>query len=380
MKSILLPLLLLLLIPIAGIAQGKSTLSGYIKDNSNGEELIGATLYIAELQTGTSANVYGFYSITVNPGKYTLQISYVGYTTQVVVVDLSKDVELNFGLLPEATQMQEVVVKAERDDANITSTQMSTRQINVAQVRKLPALLGEVDIIKNIQMQPGVISAGEGTSSYFVRGGSADQNLILIDEAPIYDPSHVFGLFSVFNADVIKDSQLYRGGIPSRFGGRLSSVLEVRTKDGNNQQFGGSGGIGLLASRLMVEGPLKKDKSSFIISGRRSYVDAILKGAGEDNSVMFYDVNAKFNWKPNNNNRFYTAFYNGRDQMKFGTDLGFEWGNTTGTVRLNHLFSDRLFSNTTLIGSNFDYKLEFKDPLQGFIWKSKLQQLSLITI
>jgi hypothetical protein len=360
-----------------GIAQEKSTLSGYIKDKSNGEELIGATIFIKELLTGASSNVYGFYSLTVIPGKYIVQVSYVGFVTQSFTVDITKNAELNIELVPDAIQMEEVEIKAVRDDANITDVQMSVHQIDLDQVRKLPALMGEVDILKNIQLQPGVISAGEGTSSYFVRGGSADQNLILIDEAPIYDPSHLFGLFSVFNADIIKESEFYRGGIPSRFGGRLSSILEVRTKDGNNKHFAGQGGIGLLASRLMVEGPIQKDKSSFIISGRRSYVDAILKGAGEQNTVMFYDLNAKYNWKPNNNNRFYTAFYSGRDQMKFDKTIGFGWGNTTGTMRLNHLFSDRLFSNTALIGSLFDYKLEFQDPIQGFTMKSHIKQASL---
>ncbi|MGE0589181.1 MAG: carboxypeptidase-like regulatory domain-containing protein [Cyclobacteriaceae bacterium] len=370
-------LLATLLVPIISFGQQKSTVSGYIKDKSNGEELIGVTVYVNELQTGTVTNVYGFYSLTLNPGTYHLQFSYIGFTTQVKEITLTNSVELNMNLAPEVMEMEEIVVTAERDDANVTSLQMSKREINIDQVRKLPAVMGEVDIIKNVQMQPGVISAGEGTSSYFVRGGSADQNLILIDEAPIYDPSHLFGLFSVFNADVIKESELYRGGIPSRFGGRLSSILEVRTKDGNNQHLAGSGGIGSLASRLMVEGPLRKDKSSFIVSGRRSYADLFLKAAGKDNTVSFYDVNTKFNWKPDNKNRYYLAFYAGRDEFNLDQNLGFGWGNATGTFRWNHLFSDRLFSNTTFIASNFDYKLDFDDPLQGFVWKSRVQQFSI---
>ncbi|MEZ4972061.1 MAG: TonB-dependent receptor [Cyclobacteriaceae bacterium] len=370
-------LLAALLVPIISFGQQKSTVSGYIKDKSNGEELIGVTVYVNELQTGTVTNVYGFYSLTLNPGTYHLQFSYIGFTTQVKEITLTSNVELNMNLAPEVMEMEEIVVTAERDDANVTSLQMSKREINIDQVRKLPAVMGEVDIIKNVQMQPGVISAGEGTSSYFVRGGSADQNLILIDEAPIYDPSHLFGLFSVFNADVIKESELYRGGIPSRFGGRLSSILEVRTKDGNNQHVAGSGGIGSLASRLMVEGPLRKDKSSFIVSGRRSYADLFLKAAGKSNTVSFYDINTKLNWKPDNKNRYYLAFYAGRDEFKLDQNLGFGWGNATGTFRWNHLFSDRLFSNTTLIASNFDYKLDFDDPLQGFVWKSRVQQFSI---
>lgn len=370
-------LLSALLVPIISFGQQKSTVSGYIKDKSNGEELIGVTVYVNELQTGTVTNVYGFYSLTLSPGTYHLQFSYIGFTTQVREITLTNNFELNMNLAPEVMEMEEIVVTAERDDANVTSLQMSKREINIDQVRKLPAVMGEVDIIKNVQMQPGVISAGEGTSSYFVRGGSADQNLILIDEAPIYDPSHLFGLFSVFNADVIKESELYRGGIPSRFGGRLSSILEVRTKDGNNQHVAGSGGIGSLASRLMIEGPLRKDKSSFIVSGRRSYADLFLKAAGKNNTVSFYDINTKMNWKPDNKNRYYLAFYAGRDEFKLDQNLGFGWGNATGTFRWNHLFTDRLFSNTTFIASNFDYKLDFDDPLQGFVWKSRVQQFSI---
>jgi hypothetical protein len=278
----------------------------------------------------------------------------------------------------ESTYMEEVVIRDKAEDANVIDVQMSKNTLNMDQVRKLPALFGEVDILKNIQMLPGVITAGEGTSAFYVRGGGADQNLILIDEAPIYDPSHLFGLFSVFNADVIKESELYKGGIPARFGGRLSSILEVRTKDGNNKKTAVSGGIGLLASRLMVEGPIRKDKSSFIVSARRSYVDAFLKMANNDNSVYFYDVNAKVNFKANNKNRFFVAFYSGRDQLKFNKgEVGFGWGNTTGTFRWNHLFNERLFLNTSVIASQFDYKLEIKDPVQGIKWVSGLQELSV---
>jgi hypothetical protein len=221
------------------------------------------------------------------------------------------------------------------------------------------------------------VSAGEGTSAFFVRGGSADQNLILIDEAPVYDPSHLFGLFSVFNADVIKDSDLYKGGIPPRFGGRLSSILDVRTKDGNNKNFGVTGGIGTLATRVAVEGPLKKDKSSFILSGRRSYADVFMKAAGEETDVYFYDINAKVNWRQNNNNRFFVAMYMGRDVFKLDDEFGFGWGNMTGTFRWNHLFNEKLFSNISVIGSQFDYKLEIHDEVQGFKWTSNLQELSV---
>lgn len=360
------------------LAQDKVTLNGYVKDADNGEELIGVTVYIPKLQAGTVTNPYGFYSITVPSGTYDVQFSFVGFKTQTVSLALTQNETKNIELANEATVIQEVVVTDKPLDANVVDVQMSRHTIDIAQTRKLPALFGEVDIIKNVQMLPGVVTAGEGTSSFYVRGGSADQNLILIDEAPVYDPSHLFGLFSIFNADVIKESELYKGGIPPRFGGRLSSILEVRTKDGNNKEFHGAGGIGSMAARLMVEGPIRKDKSSFIVSARRSYVDLFLKAADQDNLVRFQDINAKINWRHNNNNRIFAAFYTGRDVFKFGGgDFGFSWGNATGTLRWNHLFNDRLFSNTSLIISNFDYKLEINDPVQGLDWTSSLQELSL---
>ncbi|MBL0744819.1 TonB-dependent receptor [Chryseolinea lacunae] len=365
------------LISIQALSQEKVTLNGYVRDVSNGEELIGVTVYIPQMKAGTMTNPYGFYSLTLPKGTYEVQFSYVGYSAQTVTVNLQGNTERNIDMLGESTMMQEVVVSDKRVDENVVQLQMSKNTLDMNRVRKLPALFGEVDIIKNIQMLPGVITAGEGTSSFYVRGGSADQNLILIDEAPIYDPSHLFGLFSVFNADVIKDSELYKGGIPARFGGRLSSILEVRTKDGNNKQLSGSAGIGTMASRLMIEGPIKKDKSSFIISARRSYVDLFLRAANNDNLVHFYDVNAKLNWRHNNNNRFFAAFYSGRDVFNFGDQFGFAWGNRTATFRWNHLFNDRLFSNTSVILSNFDYKLELKDPVQGFKWTSNLEELSV---
>lgn len=358
--------------------QDKVTLNGYIKDRSNGEELIGVTVYIPSLKAGTTTNPYGFYSLTVPPGTYTIQFSYVGYQLQELTVELNGDHTENIELQSEALVIQEIEIRDKPIDENVVNLQMSKNSLNLEQVRKLPALFGEVDIIKNVQMLPGVVTAGEGTSSFFVRGGGADQNLILIDEAPIYDPSHLGGLISVFNADVIKESELYKGGIPARFGGRLSSILEVRTKDGNNKNFAATGGIGSMASRIALEGPIQKEKSSFILSGRTSNLGLYLMAANTDNSVNFYDINAKINWRSNNKNRFFAAFYTGRDRVAFENgDVGFGWGNSTGTFRWNHLFNERLFSNTTLIASNFDYELEIRDPLQGFRWTSNLQELSL---
>jgi len=365
------------LISFAGWAQDNVTINGYVKDEQNGEELIGVTVYIPAIKAGAVTNAYGFYSITLPKGTYEVQYSFVGYKTQVVSIVLNANVARNLELASESTLMEEIVVSDRAIDENVIGLQMSKNVIDMAQIKKLPALFGEVDIIKSVQMMPGVIYAGEGTSAFYVRGGSADQNLILIDEAPIYDPSHLLGLFSVFNADVIKDSELYRGGIPARFGGRLSSILEVRTKDGNNKNYDVTGGIGTLASRLAVEGPIVKDKSSFIVSGRRSYADVFLAAANQENTVFFYDVNAKVSWKFSNKDRVFAAFYAGRDKFSFGDDFGFDWGNKTGTLRWNHLFNDRLFSNTTFIINSFDYKLELRDPVQGFSWTSNLQEISL---
>uniref|UniRef100_UPI004048C4B3 TonB-dependent receptor n=2 Tax=Roseivirga sp. TaxID=1964215 RepID=UPI004048C4B3 len=358
-------------------AQEKVTLNGYVRDASNGEELIGVTVLVTELGNGVVSNSYGFYSLTLAPGTYTIKYSFIGYLSIERTITLDKDLALNIALTEEALQLEEVVVTGKAPEANVVGIQMSRNELDIKQVKKLPALFGEPDIIKTIQLLPGVISAGEGTSAFFVRGGSADQNLILIDEAPVYDPSHLFGLFSVFNADIIKDSELYKGGIPARFGGRLSSILDVRTRDGNNKEFEGEAGIGLLASNLSLEGPIKKDESSFLFSARRSYVDLFLKAANNDNSVYFYDVNAKLNWRANNKDRFFLSLYAGRDSFSFGDDFGFDWGNRTGTFRWNHLFSDKLFSNTSLIASNFDYGLSLDDAAQGFTWDSGLQEYSV---
>lgn len=370
-------ILLLLLITSGAMAQPNYTLSGYVKDSRNGEELIGVTVLITEKNTGAITNAYGFYSITLPSGDYTVSFSYLGYATSDHSIQLTQNLTLNTELKESVIQMDELVITDKPIDENVTGLKMSSNELNIQQIKKMPALFGEPDIIKTIQMLPGVISAGEGTSSFFVRGGSADQNLILIDEAPIYDPSHLFGLFSVFNSDVIKDAELYKGGIPSRFGGRLASILDVRTKDGNNKKLSGAGGIGTLAGRFMLEGPIRKDKSSFIISGRRSYADLFLKAAGKDNLVHFYDVNAKVNWKHSNKNRFYTAIYLGRDVFNFGDDFGFDWGNATATFRWNHLFNERLFSNTSVIASNFDYGLKATDNAEGFDWTSDLKEFTI---
>jgi hypothetical protein len=370
---------MLLFLNVAAWSQGgKATLNGYLKDGANGEMLIGVSVYIPQLKAGTTTNAYGFYSITVPAGTYDVVYSFIGYNTQTVSITLSGDVSRSIEMAGESTMMQEVEISGDRVDANVVGIQMSKNTLNLSQVRKLPALFGEVDILKSVQMLPGVISAGEGTSAFFVRGGGGDQNLILMDEAPIYDASHLGGLVSVFNADVIKDSELYKGGIPARFGGRLSSILEVRTIDGNNKNFQVQGGLGTLASRLSVQGPIKQDKASFLLSGRVSNIGAYLKAADVDNGVTFYDLNGKVNWKVNDKNRFFVSGYLGRDKITFDDgEAGFGWGNATATFRWNHLFNERLFSNTSLIVSRFDYSLEINDPAQGFKWTSDLTEVSL---
>ena len=379
-KILLIAWVLITTVVVPGLTQSKVTLSGYVRDARTGEELIGVTVYVDQLQHGGVTNSYGFYSLTLPPGNYRVSYRYVGYELTTESVNLTADQRLNVSLPDAVTQMKEVVISGEAEaDRNVQRIEMSRNDIDVGLVRKTPALFGEPDILKTVQMMPGVISAGEGTSSYFVRGGGADQNLILIDEAPIYDPSHLFGLFSVFNADVIKDSELYKGGIPAAYGGRLSSMLDVRTKDGNNQSFAGSATIGTLASKVMLEGPIQQDKASFIVSARRSYADLFLKLSEEtrDNQVFFYDVNAKVNWKPNNRNRFFVAAYLGRDGVGFGDQFGFNWGNATTTFRWNHLFNQRWFSNTTLIASQFDYQLESQQVASEFDWTADLQEVSL---
>ena len=369
--------ILLLFISTSLKAQSnKITLNGYVRDATSGEELIGVTIYFPISKKGVVTNVYGFYSITIDKGAYDISYSYMGYNTIKRTLDLNANQELNIELEPSVETMQEIVISAEAADANVTGLEISTEKIDIVALKNMPSVFGEPDLIKMVQMMPGVITAGEGTSSYFVRGGSADQNLILIDEAPIYDPSHLFGYISVFNSDVIKESKLYKGGIPSQFGGRLSSILDVRTKDGNNKKFKGSAAIGTLASKATIEGPIKKDKGSYILSARRSYADVFLKIAGNENSVYFYDVNAKVNWKQSNKDRFFAAGYFGRDAFSLGGVFGFDWGNATGTFRWNHLFSEKMFSNTTFIASKFDYGLELKDPATGFRWTSVINELS----
>jgi hypothetical protein len=355
------------------------TISGFLRDAGTGETLLYASVQDVATGSGTTTNLYGFYSLSLPAGSRKITFSYVGYQPHEVEIMLDKNVELNITLKTAGETLQEVVVEGRAADAAVQEVRMSRLDVPVTDIKKLPSLLGEPDIIKMVQTLPGVTSAGEGTSSFYVRGGSADQNLILIDEAPVYEVSHFFGLYSVFNSDIIKSAELYKGGIPSKYGGRLSSLLEVTTRDGNNQRLSGSGGIGLLAAKASLEGPIGSEEASFIVSGRRSYADVFMKMSEDlkENAMSFHDLNAKVSWKPNQNNRLFLAAYSGRDAWNFGDSFGIDWGNKTATLRWNHLFSDRLFSNLSLVYSNFDYQLGDNGGVDAFTWKASQEEVSL---
>lgn len=351
------------LIALSAYAQNnKYTLSGFVKDKKTGEELIGVVVVIKDLPaTGATTNAYGFYSITLPEAEYTAEVKYIGYKTQTVKVSLKQSVKMDFILEENATELGEVVVTAKKEDENITKVQMGVEKIDMKEIESIPVLMGEKDVLKIIQMRPGVKTAGEGNSGFYVRGGGADQNLILLDEATVYNASHLLGFFSVFNTDAIKDVTLYKGSQPAEYGGRLSSVLDIRMEDGNNKKFGAQGGIGLIASRLKIDGPIVKDKGSFSISGRRTYADLFLK-ASKDSTIRsaklyFYDLNVKANYRINDKNRVFISGYFGKDVLGLGDLFGFSWGNATGTLRWNHLYSEKLFSNTSLIFSNYNYNI-----------------------
>ena len=363
-------------------AQEKLTLSGYILDASNGESLIGATAFIRDLGIGGTSNEYGFYSLSVPAGSYTVEYSFLSYDTEVKTIELQQNQSVNIELVVVSNDLQEVVVQAEADNQNVSEIQMSVSKLDIETIKNVPTLLGEVEVIRTLQLLPGVTSVGEGASGFNVRGGSIDQNLVLLDEAPVFNSSHLFGFFSVFNPDAIKDVKLYKGGIPARYGGRLSSILDVRMKEGNKKQFSMDGGIGFIFSRLALEAPLIKDKASFIVAGRRSYIDVLAKPFLNDElegSVLnFYDLTLKGNYDINERNKIYLSGYFGRDNFGFGDAAGFNWGNSTGTFRWNHLFNDRLFSNFTIYFSDYDYKLNFgEESTNKFTWNANIENYSL---
>lgn len=356
----------------------KYTISGVIKDKTNGETIFGAAIVLKELSIGAMSNEYGFYSVTAPEGEYTIEISYLGYTSIIKKIVLNESLKLNLEILESSTALDEVVISTgESERVNIRTPQMSTAKMKIATIKSIPAVLGEVDIIKSIQMLPGVTNNGEASGGFNVRGGRADQNLVLLDEAIIYNTSHLLGFFSVFNADAIKDVKLYKGAIPAKFGGRVSSVLDIRQKDGNNKKFSLTGGLGLISSRLTIESPLFNDKGSFLVAGRSSYVNLFLKAAGEENGIGFYDLNLKTNYKLNENNKLYLSVYFGRDAFNMGNQFKSDYGNLSGNLRWNHLFNDRLFSNLSLIYSKYDYKLKLGIENFDFDWSASITNYNL---
>lgn len=373
-------IILLILVQNSLWAQETVTVSGYVTDAATGETLLGANIYLKDSPTvGTTTNEYGFYSISLPKGSYVLTVSYITYQPTSISVDLTASLKQNFALKEASESLDEVVILTQKNQNKVNESLMSVEKLNIATINKLPVLLGERDLIKTLQLLPGVTSGGDGQSGFTVRGGTLDQNLILLDDAPVYNASHLLGFFSTFNSDAVKDVTLYKGTAPAQYGGRISSVVDVRMKEGNNQDFGVSGGIGLISSRLNVEGPIQKGKSSFLISGRRTYADLFLKLNEDfkDNKLYFYDLNAKFNYKFSDKDQLFVSGYFGRDVLGLNDRFGIDWGNATATIRYNHLFNDKLFSNTSLIYSNYDYNIDIQNNADPFSILSQVQDFNL---
>ncbi|WP_442796412.1 TonB-dependent receptor [Pelobium manganitolerans] len=375
--------LLLSLFVNTNIAQAQKyfVLNGTVKDGGTGETLIGASVQLKGAATfATVTNAYGYYSLSVPAGVYELVYSYVGYQSISQNISIGGDAKRNVSLT-SANQLNEIVVNAEKRNANVENPIMGVQKLDVKEINSIPVLFGERDILKTLQLLPGIKSAGEGNSGFYVRGGSTDQNLILLDEATVYNASHLLGFFSTFNSDAIKDATIYKGGMPAQYGGRLASVLDIKMNDGNKKDYTVEGGIGLIASRLKVEGPIKKEKSSFMVSGRRTYADSFLAFSSDTSvkgsTLYFYDLNAKANFILDDKNTIYLSGYFGRDKLGITNSFGFDWGNTTATLRLNHLFSNRLFSNTSLIYSNYNYLIKSLLEDNDFNVKSAIRNYNL---
>jgi len=372
-------IIMLLLSTTQLMGQSKYTVSGTVKQKSTGETLIGVTVVVVEKpNVGVITNEYGFYSISLPKGNYTLRFSYVGYKQETVPVKLDADARVSINLSDES-KLQEVVIRAKKDDDNLTKATMGTEVLNMKEAAKLPVIFGEKDLVKTIQLMPGIKSNGEGSNGFSVRGGATDQNLILLDEAPVYNASHLLGFFSSFNSDAIKDATIIKGNSPAQYGGRLSSVLDVKMKEGNSKDYQVSGGLGLISSRLTVEGPIQKERSSFMISGRRTYADlfARLSSDMKDVKLYFYDLNAKANWAINSKNKLYFSGYFGKDVFSVSSLFGSDWGNTTATVRWNSILSSKLFSNTSFIYSNYDFNVGFKTDASEINYNSHIKDLNL---
>ncbi|MBA4196140.1 MAG: hypothetical protein C0459_01170 [Chitinophaga sp.] len=362
-------------------AQNKWVINGVVKDKKTGELLIGAAVKIEGANNGTISNSYGFYSLTVKEGKYNLIVSFQGFQLYTQAISITANMQLDIFLTPQATTLTEVTVTTKKKNDNITKPQMGVEKLNINEINQLPVLFGERDILKSIQLLPGIKSAGEGNSGFYVRGGSSDQNLILLDEAPVYNAAHLLGFFSTFNSDAIKDVSVYKGTMPAQYGGRLSSVEDVKMKDGNNKDYDVSGGVGLIASRLNIEGPIVKDKGSFIVSGRRTYADAFLKFSKDttikSNKLYFYDLNAKANYILGKKDRLFLSGYFGRDVLGFGQTFNTDWGNSTATLRWNHVVNNRLFSNTSVIYSKFEYNINIKSGQDNIHIDSQIEDFNL---
>ena len=360
-------------------AQEKTTVNGTVKDKLSGESIMGAVIKIDQLASiVVTSNEYGFFAISLPKGKYDLRISYVGYEEKRIPIALNESISIPV-FLESKNQLADVVVESKRKDDNLIKAQMGTETLNMKSISRVPVLFGEKDVLKTIQLLPGVKSAGEGNSGFYVRGGASDQNLILLDEAPVYNASHLLGFFSTFNSDAIKDATLIKGNGPAQYGGRLSSVLDVKMKEGNNKNYIVNGGLGLISSRLSIEGPIQEDKSSFILSGRRTYADVFLKATDKfkDNILYFYDFNAKANYKIDDKNRIYFSGYFGRDELGLGTSFGINWGNKTGTIRWNRVISNKLFLNTSFIYSDYNYDVNLKNGETKFNVNSNIKDVNI---
>jgi hypothetical protein len=367
-KRIFLLILILFVFILQGFSEietlKSATINGFVRDARNGESLTGAVIYPKENPSvGITTNSYGYFSLTLPVGKYSLIIQFMGYKTQTVPLDLKENIKLTFDMEEESIAIKEVTITGEKNNNNVVQSELISK-INVREIQNIPVILGEKDILKTIQLLPGVTPAGEGNAGFFVRGGAVDQNLILLDEAPVYNPSHLLGFFSTFNSDAIKDITLYKGGFPAEYGGRLSSVVDIKMNEGNSKEYHISGGIGIIASRLAVEGPILKNKGSFMIAARRTYADVFLKllprhgvdSTASKSTLYFYDLNAKVNYQVSEKDRIYFSCYLGRDNFNLGGALGLNWGNVTATTRWNHIINDKIFSNTSLIFNQYSYK------------------------
>ena len=373
LRNKILQALFFVLLTSLGFSQEKFTLSGTLKDAKSNETIIGATIQIknSELTRTIQTNEYGYYSISVTKGEYIITIQTVGYENLTEAIILQSNTKKDFVVTEKSKEIEEVLVTSNNKSIKIDKPEMSVNKLSIAQIKAMPAILGEVDVIKSILTLPGVTNAGEGQSGFNVRGGAADQNLILLDEATIYNSSHLFGFFSVFNTDAIKDLKLYKGGIPARFGGRVASVLDIYQKEGNSKKLGINGGIGLISSRILAEGPIVKDKGSFLVAGRSSYAHLFLKLADNNNSAYFYDLNTKINYKLNKNNNVFVSGYFGRDVFSLNEQFINTYGNSVLNLRWNHLFNDKLFSNASFIYSDYYYGLTL--DFIGFNWESGIK-------